>query len=197
MAYSTRIKICDTTTSLKNYHLISKEDRERFRSTIEECLREYNLDEKIGKVFFITDVEISKRLKTTAGKCCWTGGNEVRFKIKLAANNYKEFGSDNMDKVLRHEIAHLIEVVEYGKSGHSERFKKICAKLGGSMNGLMAGEKYSEHATRNFCRTQYRFKYMCPCGMSFQRKRKITGRTLYSRCKKCGTEVRDMKMKNL
>ena len=197
MAYSTRINIFNTVTTFKNYHLISKDDRKRFNNTIEECLREYSLDKKIGELFLITDLEISKRLKTTAGKCCWTGGNEVHFKIKLAANNYKEFGSDNMDKVLRHEIAHLIEVVEYGSSGHSERFKKICANLGGTMNGVMAGEKYSKHVTKNFCNTNYKYKYICQCGVHFYRKRKVSGNTLRATCKKCGTEVRNMKLKNL
>lgn len=198
MAYSTRVKVFGSTVNLKNYHIITKNDRDRFLNTIIECLREFDLDEKIGELFFITDIEFSKRLKTTAGKCCWTGSdNKVHFKIKLAVNNYKEFGSDNMDKILRHEMSHLIEVVKYGKSGHSERFKKICVKLGGTMNGAMAGEKYSEYATKNFCNTQYKYQYVCPCGMSFKRKRKITGRTLFSICKKCGTKVHDMKMEKL
>lgn len=182
-----------------NFHLLPITHRTAIKETIVECLEKYNIfDDFTNGMFKIDKVEMSKRLKTTAGMCEWRKSIQTgvyTFTIKLAYNNYQEFGIDSMLKTLRHEMAHLIDSYLNGSSGHSERFKIICANLGGTMNRQHAGTKYASLATKDFCTTQKRYIYKCPCGMSFERKRKITGRrTLFGRCKTCRTLVMDMKI---
>lgn len=146
-------------------------------------------------------VEISKRLKTTAGRCDWVGKDKKIFQIRLAYNNYVEFGAESMIKTLRHEMAHLIECYLYGKSGHGERFKRICVDLGGHMNSKIAGRKYSDSATFDYCkgkRLPYKYEYTCECGIVFHRKRKISEiRSRQLRCNTCRTRVADMTLKTI
>lgn len=119
-------------TMFKNYNLILRSEAVIVQETIVKCLEQYGIYNTGPVHFTIAAVEMSKRLKTTAGYCNWKPSHAdgyavaLTFEIKLAYNNYLEFGFDSMIKTLRHEMAHLIEMVVYGKSGHSERFKKIC-----------------------------------------------------------------------
>lgn len=195
MAFIKRIEVLkNCPTKIINHNLITKKDLEGIHFAIIDCLKQYNLEDSDN--FILEFVEISKRLKTTAGRCDWTYGDQKVFKIKLAYNNYKEFGYESMIKTLRHEMAHLIEVMLYGKSGHSDRFKVICVKLGGHMNATMAGERYKDNASTDYCRstTKYSYTYNCECGTVFGRKRRITHpNTLRATCRKCGTMVRNMK----
>jgi predicted SprT family Zn-dependent metalloprotease len=199
MAYTRHIDILKScSTKIINYNLIKRGEVDIIRLAIIDCLSMYNMENSDD--FIIESVEISKRLATTAGKCSWTFGSKKVFKIKLAYNNYIEFGSESMIKTLRHEMAHLIEAVIYGKNGHSEKFKRICVKLGGHMNKQLAGSRYEENATSDYCKPKKKigktsYKYTCSCGMSFTRKRIINNpNTLRAVCKTCRTIVTNMKL---
>ena len=185
-------------TKFKNYNLIKREELLKIQEEITSCIGQYNLS---NNDFVINSVEISKRLKTCAGRCDWIStlkNKQKTFEIILAYNNYLEFGFDSMIKTLRHEMAHLIDVVLHGGSNHSERFKKICVSLGGSMNPHLAGKKYSENSTRDYCKTTYKYSYSCKCGKRYKRKRRIANvNTLRGTCRTCGTMVMDMKMEEL
>lgn len=210
MAYVRRIEILKgCTTKIVNHNLISRNEVDEIHFAIIDCLSQYNLED--SEDLIIESIEISKRLKTTAGRCDWSApyvrdqwGNNTQktFNIRLAYNNYEEFGFDSMIKTLRHEMAHLIEVMLHGRSGHSERFKRICVKLGGHMNSQMAGKRHKDNATKDYCKSTkksgYKYKYHCKCGMNFGRKRIINNfNTLRGTCRTCGTMVMDMRMEVL
>ncbi len=184
-----------TKTQFINYNLIKREEFVKIQEEIVTCLEQYGLS--TGD-FAIKSVEISKRLKTVAGRCDWRKIPKNSFEIRLAYNNYIEFGFESMIKTLRHEMAHLIEVALYGRSSHSERFKVICVALGGHMNGHIAGKKYSASSTSDYCKKIKKYNYSCSCGMTFGRKRRITNaNTLRARCRTCKTMVMDMKMEEI
>lgn len=185
--------ICGSSrTQFINYNLIKREELYIILEEITSCIDQYGLS---NSKFSIKSFEISKRLKTSAGVCDWDLSKDNIFKIKLAYNNYREFGFNSIIRTLRHEMAHLIEVVLYGGSGHTERFKKICSALDGSMNPKMAGRKYSKNSSSEYCRTMYKYKYICSCGSVVKRKQRIVDkRTLRSACIVCGTMVMDMKL---
>lgn len=194
------IKICGIDVKFTGFNsAMPINDRITLKETIANCLKQYNLDTDLKNgMFSIENIELSKRLKTTAGICKARKSlisEKYIFSISLAYNNFKEFGIDSIDKVLRHEMAHLIEIQKYGSTSHGERFKKICVALGGSMNSQQAGAKYKSNATNNFCTTKKKYTYKCSCGIAIDRQRKITSKSiLFGTCKNCGTLVMDMKL---
>lgn len=195
--------ICDTKVNIINFDLLPFSHSKLIRDTCIECFEKYGIQDGLKNGdFLFNKIEISKRLKSTAGQCEFSTkaiepGKSIHcFNIKLAYNNYLEFGIDSVIKTLRHEMAHMIEVIKHGSTGHGERFKEICFTLGGHMNKEMAGIKYKSCATDDFCGKEKKYTYQCPCGVKVNRQRKITSpKILRGTCKKCGTLVMDMKIK--
>ena len=181
-----------------NQHLIRREEVDLIRRTISECIDKYRLQLESAKVvdFVIEYVEISKKMVTTAGTCFVDYCSPKIFRIKLAYSNYVEFGTGSMIKTLRHEMAHLIELQLYGTTGHSERFKRICVSLDGHMNRHIAGNRYKDHATTDYCKKKQKgFKYKCDCGVHFTVEKRFSVKQLMTlKCRQCDKTVKDMKV---
>ena len=102
MAYTKRIEILSNCpTQIINYNFITRDQIEDIRLAIIDCLKKYDMENSTD--FIIKSVEISKKLKTTAGNIHWRGEEGAMvFEIKLAYNNLLEFGAESMIKTLRH-----------------------------------------------------------------------------------------------
>ena len=176
----------------KNSILFKKSEIQTLIKTAQSVLEKYDVP-----VTCIKEIEISKRLKVTAGIIYYYRLSKTEFKkeytIKLAYNNYLEFGFENIIKTFIHELAHAVCLYKYNLQGHSEQFKKICDKNGGTMNSKMAGLKYKKSSSNNFCKTKYKYEYHCRCGVIIKRKRKIT-KPYALACNICHCYVSDMKM---
>lgn len=197
------INICDTKIRTINFKLLPLKHSKLIRETCIECFEKYNIQDGLKSGDFkLENIELSKRLKVAAGSCNVrlvanrnNTATKYQFEIKLAYNNYIEFGIESTIKTLRHELSHMIEIIKYGSTGHTERFKKICFDLGGSMNTEMAGKKYASCATDNFCKQKNKYTYQCSCGASFYRQHRVTSpKTLRGTCRTCGTLLMDMKL---
>jgi len=145
-------------------------------------------------------VRMSNRLRTRAGTISFyrfpkNGSRESV--IKLSTKLYKKSGYVRILGTLMHEVAHYITADVHSfevAKGHGKQFKKICADLGGHMNYSQAGKEYSRFATEDFIRSDYKWKYTCPCGRaSIKRKNRIVARLYTKKCRKCKTSLADFK----
>jgi predicted SprT family Zn-dependent metalloprotease len=174
---------------IKNGHLLKSEEIRMIEAKVVEMLGKYNVP-----VDCLKFIEISRRLKTTAGKIYYYENHGRKtFDIRLAYNNYQKFGFQRTMGTLIHELAHAVAYYAYNHSGHGETFKKICHENGGTMNSQQAGTRYASSATSDFCTTPYRYVYRCECGQAYRRKGKF--RKVYNKsCTKCGTLVAYMQL---
>jgi len=140
-------------------------------------------------------IRINSRLKVAGGKFKWFQTSSISI-IELNPKNLK-FGFESFKKVFLHEVAHFIQWVEEGTTDHDSRFKEICSKIGGSMNPIMAGEKYKECATKDFVDRKYNWHYKCSCGSNNYSTVKRVGikRREFGYCPECKTKVKDMEKK--
>lgn len=173
---------------IKNNHLLKKHERETIQLECLEILTRYNLP-----LDYLKEIEISKRLKITAGQIRWNIFNLKSYKIQLAYNNYQEFGFDSTLKTLRHELAHLICIARHNHKEHGEPFRRTCASLDGHMNKTIAGKKYEQYASNDYCKTEKKCKYTCPgCNQEIKRMKKISAKKLLrSSCGICKTRLID------
>ena len=74
-------------------------------------------------------VEVSHKLKKTAGKAAWRKGkDEVKY-IRYAFKAYDKWGWDEFAKTIRHELIHVHTVQNYQKGGHGRLFKTLVEPL--------------------------------------------------------------------
>ncbi len=164
---------------------MTKEYEHLYNILIKTC-KEYNLKTPTFK--------ISNALKLDNGVChIYKSYNTTSCKIVISGYILKLYSMKTAEETLYHEIAHYIDFEQTGYLGHSENFKKICMKLGGSMNEQLAGTTYSKTKTTDFVSRKLGYLYQCPCGYGKKETiRKVSEKTankLY--CPKCGTKLKD------
>jgi len=75
--------------------------------------------------------EVSRRAKRRAGAAVYHRADEsVTIRLTWAA--YRSFGWNEFTDVIRHELVHAWEFLEYGESGHGERFRAKADAVGAS-----------------------------------------------------------------
>jgi predicted SprT family Zn-dependent metalloprotease len=80
----------------------------------------------------IDTIEISPQLKRAAGAIKYQqtqlGQNEIT--LTIAFNAYREWGwSDQFRAVIRHELVHVLQIVETDDADHGDRFQRLASKL--------------------------------------------------------------------
>lgn len=137
------------------------------------------------------------RMRRTAGDVRISGRNQELIVIRLAHGFFEEFGFDRSQRTLRHEMAHVLDNIYNGSTGHGESFKKLCVELGGSMNSLQAGTRYAEAAETRWLHTDV-WEYTCKCGNSISRSRRFTVRQMQRNwCKGCKAHLYTWVLKRL
>jgi len=78
-----------------------------------------------------------------------------------------EFGSEEIDRTVRHELAHLLARFRAGRhkiAAHGQEWKKACADLG------LADEKRTHNLPLPRRVVQRKYAYKCPhCGLEISR----------------------------
>jgi predicted SprT family Zn-dependent metalloprotease len=124
-------------------------------------LLELNAAELAGKL----RVEWSGRLRSTAGRAEF-GHMRVLLNCRLAA-----FGEVEIDRTLRHELAHLLAQRRAGRrriAPHGSEWRRACADLG------IAGEARCHTLPFPIHRQQRRYLYRCShCRRDFPRTRPL------------------------
>lgn len=166
--------------------LLGRVNDSLIKEEAEKIVKNYNLEGDTIRV------EISKRLKTTAGTVSYRESTKV-YTIKLAYEYYKTFGIERSIKTLRHEFAHILDFKKNKKMSHGTYFKKMCAELGGSMSRSLAGSVYSESASAEYIKKTKKYEYTCTgCGQSakFGKRMSEKRRNSYRHvCAKCKTPL--------
>lgn len=110
-------------------------------------------------------VEWSRRLRSTAGRAEY-GHARVLLNCRLAAH-----GEAEIDRTLRHELAHLLAQARAGRrrvAPHGREWRAACALLG------IAGEARCHDLPFPIRRMTRRYLYRCPaCAMEFPRTRPL------------------------
>lgn len=170
----------------KNFNLVKRAEIVELKNEANKIVEKYLLQ---GECITI---EISRRLKTTAGTVSYKESTK-KYTIKLAYEYYKTFGIERSIKTLRHEFAHIIDFKKNKKMSHGAYFKKMCAELGGSMSRSLAGSVYSESASAEYIRNTKKYEYTCTgCGQSakFGKRMSEKRRNSYRHvCAKCRTPL--------
>jgi predicted SprT family Zn-dependent metalloprotease len=114
------------------------------------------------------------RLRNTAGMA-FPGRHLITLNPRLAI-----FGDEEIDRTLRHELAHLLAQDRVGRrriDPHGKEWKQACADIG------LAGEKRTHDLPLPRHRVQPRHFYKCPgCGFELKRVRPLRRN---SACVKC------------
>jgi predicted SprT family Zn-dependent metalloprotease len=74
-------------------------------------------------------VEISTKMKRTAGKVKWINGSDQVKLIRYAFKAYQKWGWEEFAKTIRHELIHVHTVQNYSKGGHGRLFKRFVDPL--------------------------------------------------------------------
>ncbi len=119
-------------------------------------------------------VRWNSRMRTTAGRAWWPD--------RLIELNPKmhEFGADEVERTLLHELAHLIAYERCGRrriQPHGAEWRQACADLG------IDGESATHSLPLRRARQKRRYAYDCPhCGAAVQRVRRITWQAACATC---------------
>ena len=110
-------------------------------------------------------VEWSRRLRSAAGRAeC--GNARVLLNCRLC-----EHGEAEIDRTLRHELAHLLAHARAGRrriAPHGQEWRRACADLG------IAGEVRCHNLPFPIRRQRRRYRYLCPnCRRVFPRTRPL------------------------
>jgi SprT protein len=110
-------------------------------------------------------VEWNKRLRTCAGRA-----DTKRLLISLNPR-LADHGADEIDRTLRHELAHLLAQFRAGRRRippHGAAWRKACKDLG------IGGEARCHNLPFEIRRLSRRYNYKCPkCARDFPRARKL------------------------
>ena len=101
--------------------------KSKVRAYITHCADTYSLLEDIP-VESIT-IEINPRLKRAAGIANYNKKTGA-LSIQIAEGAYDSWGwGEDIEGVIRHELAHIVEYVTVGDGGHGARFKRYADAL--------------------------------------------------------------------
>ena len=118
-----------------------------------------------GRIANALRVEWSTRLRSSAGRA-----NYRDHLITLNPRLY-EFGAAEIDRTLRHELAHLLAQFRSGRrrvAAHGEAWRAACEELG------IGGEARCHTLALPVSRREPRYVYLCPmCAGKFPRVRLI------------------------
>jgi len=120
------------------------------------------------------------RMRSTAGRAFWP---EMRVELNP---RLKEISEEQVDRTLRHELAHLLAYDRYPKGGrkriqaHGDEWKQACADLG------IPGERATHSLPFPTRKVKRKWRYVCPnCGVVIERVRRIKHvAACYPCCKK-------------
>ena len=119
-------------------------------------------------------VEWNARMRSTAG-VAFPGRALVRLNPRL-----REFGADEIDRTLRHELAHLLAHHRAGRrriSPHGREWQQACRDLG------LTDEKRCHDLPLPRRQITARHFYRCPhCAMELQRVRPLRGKSACLAC---------------
>ncbi|GAA5482690.1 SprT family zinc-dependent metalloprotease [Haloferula sargassicola] len=119
----------------------------------------------LGRLAERVEVRWNGRLRSTAGRA-WPGAECIELNPRL-----REFGRDEIERTLRHELAHLIAHARAGRrriEPHGLEWRTACADLG------IAGEQATHRLPLPRTRMVRRFRYHCPgCGVEIHRVRRL------------------------
>ncbi len=143
---------------------------EGLRTVALNLLRDAGANALAGKLV----LRWNPRLRNTAGMA-YPGRHLITLNPRLAL-----FGDEEIDRTLRHELAHLLAQDRVGRKRidpHGKEWKQACADLG------LAGEKRTHDLPLPRHRVSPRFFYLCPgCGFELKRVRPLRRN---SACVKC------------
>jgi len=131
--------------------------------------------------------DISRRLKSTAGKVQHKRGTGEIVRVRFAWKAYQRWGWERFTSTIRHELIHVWELQEFGKAGHGPVFKRVARQNDTTVN--------CEH----FAQDEAKFELLCSeCGgnVAYRHKRSktVTNPENYrSKCCKAPLEVRDLR----
>lgn len=118
--------------------------------------------------------EVSTRAKQAAGRTKYKRGGNGDITVRLAWAAYEKFGWEGMRETIRHELIHVWEVHEFGKSDHGVRFRARAEELDAEIHCKMFKEpKYwlicddCGERTPRYKRSKtvkHPDRYSCSCG---------------------------------
>lgn len=118
--------------------------------------------------------EVSTRMERAAGRTIHERGGGGDITVRLAWAAYQKFGWEEMCATIRHELIHVWEVHEFGKSDHGDRFCAYADELDTSVHCKMfkepkywliceacgkRGPRYKRSKT-----VKHPERYSCECG---------------------------------
>ncbi|WP_179233939.1 SprT-like domain-containing protein [Halorubrum halodurans] len=74
-------------------------------------------------------VEVSDKMKKTAGKVLHMKGSDTVKCVRYAFNAYQKWGWEQFAETIRHELIHVHTVQNYGRGGHGSPFKRLVKPL--------------------------------------------------------------------
>lgn len=181
---------------LNHYAGITSAQRLELLEAAKQIVKIYNLD----NIDILID--FSHRLKRSAGNVSQSYDRRTRERtaeIKLSTKYITMFGFERIMKTLKHEFAHIIQFVEFGKTDHGYTFQKICHELGGSIQYTLVHKEFAVSACKEYItEIKYNYEYTCACGATFKRNKKFADKTLHRySCSKCGTPRSKYTMKRI
>jgi SprT protein len=139
--------------------------RPRRDSMLENKAREILSAVGAAKLAAVARVEWSSRLRTCAGRA------DFREKLVLLNPRLSEHGAAEIDRTLRHELAHLLAQFRAGRqkiSPHGREWRDACRDL------AIADEKRCHNLPFPTQKRRRRFLYKCPnCLQDFPRVRRL------------------------
>lgn len=128
---------------------------------------------------FVHRARFNNRLKTTGGRY-FTKSHD----IEISGNQLHSFGTDEVEKIIKHELCHYhLHILKRGYRHQDDDFKKLLKKVGGSRycQSLPQGEGLGKSSA-------YRYRVVCKsCKMEYLRKRQFDVKK-YA-CGKCGGKL--------
>lgn len=153
-----QIDFCFTTERAQSRRLVDHSALEQTAARLLKGLGCHELGERIR-------VEWNSRLRTCVGRA-----DTKRLLISLNPR-LADFGADEIDRTLRHELAHLLAQFRAGRRRippHGAAWRKACKDLG------IAGEARCHNLPFEIRRLSRRYNYKCPaCARDFPRVRKV------------------------
>jgi len=136
--------------------------------------RDFELERKARELFEalnVPDLASSVRVEWNARLCSAAGRADFRRKLVSLNPRLREHDAAEIDRTLRHELAHLLAQFRAGRrriAPHGAEWRKACRDLG-------IGNESRTHALPfPIQRRSRRFLYECPrCGKEFPRVRRI------------------------
>lgn len=122
----------------------------------------------------IVRVRWNSRMRSTAGTA-WAGQSLIVLNPRL-----REFGDEEVDRTLRHELAHLLAHARVGRrriAPHGTEWQKACADLG------LAGEQRCHNLPLPRREMQRRHAYRCPgCNVTLTRVKPLRRKSACLAC---------------